>query len=89
LFRDQSSLQSFQIELHEYGISPDNNKENCLLGSHDEDKKEDDDRIRVVYEPTEFGTDRYRGEQLIFSEIMSSTKVFLTHNVETKEVSII
>ena len=43
----------------------------------------------VQFDPIEYGAvlSKYREEELIFSENMSSTKIYLMKNVETKEVS--
>ncbi len=62
ILQDSSSFQSFQIELHEYGLDHAQQE----VPDFQEEAKHQDDRVRVVYEPVEYGSanfsERYRGE---------------------------
>jgi len=79
----ESSSTSFQIDMHEYGLGDSINskgpniKEAGLISS-----------IHLI--PEEYGIksihDKYKGEVLIFSEQMSSTKIYITKDILTKKV---
>lgn len=82
--------------MHEYGILPPDEQniiqeedmlnEESKMGSQIFDSNMLTDKIeknRFIFNPVEYTgdiVDKYKDDQLIFAEQLSSTKVYLTHN---------